>query len=80
MPWELTTIKSLAAKGWTSTPKDKDFHHGRVELQAVFQTFHSILPKIATEERKVVVRPHPSESLVPWEELSEAHPEQDYCC
>tara|TARA_B100000676_G_scaffold302056_1_gene350168 strand:- start:2960 stop:4312 length:1353 start_codon:yes stop_codon:yes gene_type:complete len=69
------TWKSIESKGWASTPKDKDFHHRRVELQGrFFKAFHSVLPKIATEERKVVVRPHPSESLVPWEELSEAHP------
>jgi surface carbohydrate biosynthesis protein len=69
------TWKSLEAKGWASTQEDKDFHHRRVELQGrFFQAFHSVIPKIATEDRKVVVRPHPSESLVPWEKLSKAYP------
>ena len=69
------TWKSIESKGWASTPKDKDFHHRRVELQGrFFKAFHSVLPKIATEDRKVVVRPHPSESLVPWEDLAKVHP------
>jgi surface carbohydrate biosynthesis protein len=69
------TWKSIESKGWASTPKDKEFHHKRVELQGrFFKSFYSILPKITTEERKVIVRPHPSESLIPWEELSKAHP------
>ena len=47
------TWKSIESKGWASTPKDKDFHHRRVELRGrFFNAFHSVLPKIASEERR----------------------------
>ena len=69
------TWKSLEAKGWTTTPRDEDFHRRRVQLQGrFFSAFHSVIPKLATVERKVVVRPHPSEALAPWETLARANP------
>lgn len=69
------TWKSLASKGWTSTEKDNEFHHRRVELQGrFFHAFHSVLPKIATEERKVIIRPHPSEASEPWDDLAKMYP------
>ena len=69
------TWKSLDSKGWTKTIKDKDFHYSRVELQGLFfKAFHNVIPEIANEKLKVIVRPHPSESLIPWDELSRANP------
>lgn len=69
------TFESIVSKGWAATPEDKDFHHRRIELQGrFFKAFQEVLPKIANQHRKVVVRPHPSESLVPWQQLSSAYP------
>jgi surface carbohydrate biosynthesis protein len=66
------TWKSLESKGWTSTAKDADFHRRRVELQGRFFTaFHEVIPKLVEAGHKVVVRPHPSESIDPWQKLAE---------
>jgi surface carbohydrate biosynthesis protein len=68
------TWKSLDTKGWATTPQDEDFHRRRIQLQGrFFNAFRSVIPKLVKGDRKVIVRPHPSEALEPWEDLAKAH-------
>jgi len=68
------TWQSLKSKGWMTTASDAEFHRRRVELQGrFFQAFQDAIPELITAGHKVIIRPHPSESLKPWEKLAKDH-------
>ena len=65
------TWKSLKSKGWMLSLEDADFHRRRVLLQGrIFNAFQKAIPSLVAAGHKIIVRPHPSESLVPWQKLS----------
>lgn len=69
------TWQMLKSKGWMTNPKDADFHRRRVALQGrFFHAFQDAIPKLCAAGHRVIIRPHPSESLKPWEKLAKDHP------
>lgn len=69
--------QALKEKGWMRTPEDEEFHRKRIALQGrFFNAFMSALPELCRAGHKVIVRPHPSEDLRPWEQVAESFPGQ----
>jgi len=69
------TWQTLQSKGWMTTASDAEFHRRRVELQGrFFHAFQDAIPELSAAGHKVIIRPHPSESLKPWEKLANDHP------
>lgn len=71
------TWQALQSKGWMTAASDAEFHRRRVELQGrFFRAFQDAIPELTAAGHKVIIRPHPSESLKPWQKLSEDHPDK----
>lgn len=71
------TWQTLQSKGWMTTVSDAEFHRRRVELQGrFFHAFQEAISELIAAGHKVVIRPHPSESLRPWEKLAKDHPDR----
>ena len=74
------TWKSLEQKGWFNTEEDKDFHRKRIALQgSLFESFKNLVSYLARKSNyKIVIRPHPSEAIQPWEELAKSFDDNVY--
>jgi surface carbohydrate biosynthesis protein len=71
------TWQALQSKGWMNTASDAEFHRRRVELQGrFFHAFQEAIPELSAAGYRVIIRPHPSESLKPWEKLAIDYPDQ----
>jgi len=69
------TFTSLKAKGWMETPEDESFHRKRISLQGdFFRAFQVAIPELISAGHQIIVRPHPSESLAPWQKLVDSLP------
>ena len=63
--------EELRKRGWLNTTEKKRFNLGRIEFQSkIFQEMLALTKFLSNSGVKVVVRPHPSENLDPWNALA----------
>ena len=62
-------LNDLRLRGWMNTPFKKEFQLQRIEFQKkIFEKMVELSIALAKSGQKVVVRPHPSESIKVWKE------------
>lgn len=69
-------LESLRGKKMIRSDAELEFHRNRIEYnEKLFRGFLEMVPVLCAEmpEVTVLLRPHPSESLVPWRVLEERH-------
>jgi len=73
--WANHYLPEMMAINEAATPEDRHIP-GVIKLRrALYEHFRALVPKLAAAfpERTILVRPHPTESHVPWLEISNQH-------
>ena len=61
-------LNDLKMRGWINTPIKEEFHMQRIDFQKkIFEKMSELSIELAKSGQKVVVRPHPAESIIEWQ-------------